>query len=300
MHFFFCIRCLWCYGEKLGCLYVCLVRGRTAALRVHLHRLGASSLRGRRPEAVKPLLRVIVLVCGEFPVRADDGDGGVLRLQLRALRGGGGKCAESVRNEVVEGHVGKRLVVVFEVRARGLRASAYRHGLVGVEVSRGARLVQVGLSVVSCHQAADAVRAAARAHGVALVPVSDGVHQTRHRDHSAEHVPVVHALGAHVVRKLPRVAGNSRNGHARLVVELEHLFLVRRQLLLRRPLQGNKDNVRVAPRADGRAALLHSLHGVLDLIEAAFVGPPRDVGVILVHGGGRRAWGMRCTALLCV
>ena len=66
-----------------------------------------------------------------------------------------------------------------------------------------------------------------------------------------------------------------------MVVQREDLLLVAGERG-RPPLEGRQDSVRLVLEADRGRALLHGLHRVLDLVEAALRRPGRHVRVVLV------------------
>ena len=77
------------------------------------------------------------------------------------------------------------------------------------------------------------------------------------------------------------VRGESGEGDAEVVVQREDLFLVAGERG-RPPLEGRQDGVRLVLEAYRGRALLHGLHRVLDLMEAALRRPSCHVRVVLV------------------
>jgi hypothetical protein len=65
-----------------------------------------------------------------------------------------------------------------------------------------------------------------------------------------------------------RVAGQSRNGDADMVVNVDQLLLVRRELA-GAALEGEEHGVGRGTEPDGRTALLDGLERVLDLVQLA-------------------------------
>lgn len=91
----------------------------------------------------------------------------------------------------------------------------------------------------------------------------------------------VEALHPHPPAERLGVRGESGEGDAEVVVQREDLFLVAGERG-RPPLEGRQDGVRLVLEADRGRALLHGLHRVLDLVEAALRRPGRHVRVVLV------------------
>ena len=91
----------------------------------------------------------------------------------------------------------------------------------------------------------------------------------------------VEALHPHPPAERLGVCGEPGKGHAEMVVQREHLLLVAGERR-RPPLEGREDGVRLVLEADRGRALLHRLHSVLDLVEAALRRPGGHVRVVLV------------------
>jgi len=128
---------------------------------------------------------------------------------------------------------------------------------------------------------ADTVRAAAHALRSDLRLVGHLDHQAPHLHRLVVDVPVVDALRAHVLGEHARVGHQAGDANADVVVDLEDLFLVRRQLR-RGALQRRHDRKVVRPQADARTALLHRLHCILNLVDAPGRRPGDAVGIVLV------------------
>ena len=107
-------------------------------------------------------------------------------------------------------------------------------------------------------------------------------------------VPVVDALCPHVLREHARVGNKAGDGDADMIVNLEDLLLVGRELAAR-ALQRRHDRVFIRSKPDRCAALLHCLESVLNLVDAPGWRPGGAIGVVLIaeHGAcGRVAgWG---------
>ena len=91
----------------------------------------------------------------------------------------------------------------------------------------------------------------------------------------------VEALHPHPPAERLGVGGEPGEGDAEVVVQREHLLLVAGERG-RPPLEGREDGVRLVLEADRGRALLHRLHSVLDLVEAALRRPGGHVRVVLV------------------
>ena len=107
-------------------------------------------------------------------------------------------------------------------------------------------------------------------------------------------VPVVDALCPHVLREHARVGNKAGDGDADMIVNLEDLLLVGRELAAR-ALQRRHDRVFIRSKPDRCAALLYCLESVLNLVDAPGWRPGGAIGVVLIaeHGAcGRVAgWG---------
>ena len=108
-------------------------------------------------------------------------------------------------------------------------------------------------------------------------------------------VPVVDALCPHVLREHARVGNKAGDGDADMIVNLEDLLLVGRELAAR-ALQRRHDRVFIRSKPDRCAALLHCLESVLNLVDAPGWRPGGAIGVVLIaeHGAcGRGQAGVR-------
>ena len=149
-----------------------------------------------------------------------------------------------------------------------------------MDVARGARLEEVRAGLVErANEEADAVRAAHVHLRAALVLVRDVGQQARRLERRAVDVLVVEALRAHVLGERARVGVEPRDRDADVVVDLEQLLLVSRQVV-RRTLERGEHNVLRADDAKARRALLHGLHRVLDLEQPPLRAPDGHVGVV--------------------
>lgn len=97
---------------------------------------------------------------------------------------------------------------------------------------------------------------------------------------------VIDALVAHVPGEHAAVGGEASNGDAYVVVDLENLLLVGRELGAGL-VDACQDDVGLGSEADRGRALLHRLHRVLHLKEPPGRAPGSHIGVVLVpeHGG---------------
>ena len=98
-------------------------------------------------------------------------------------------------------------------------------------------------------------------------------------------VPVVDALCPHVLREHARVGNKAGDGDTNMIVNLEDLLLVGRELAAR-ALQRRHDRVFIRSKPDRCAALLHCLESVLNLVDAPGWRPGGAIGVVLIaeHG----------------
>lgn len=85
----------------------------------------------------------------------------------------------------------------------------------------------------------------------------------------------------------PAVRSEARNDEPHVVVHAEALLLVRRELR-GRALERSNYNVRGRRDAHAHSALLHRLHRVLDLEQAALGAPGRHVRIVLQVVGGKK------------
>ena len=99
---------------------------------------------------------------------------------------------------------------------------------------------------------------------------------------------MVDALCAHVLREHARVSNKAGDGDAHMVVNLEDLLLVGRELAAR-ALQRRHDRVFIRSEPDRCAALLYGLESILDLVNAPGRRPGGAIGVVLIaeHGSLR-------------
>ncbi|VEU38378.1 unnamed protein product [Pseudo-nitzschia multistriata] len=181
------------------------------------------------------------------------------------------QCLEGVDDEVVQGGLREGLVVLLEVGPGRLAPGPHRRGVEFVHVSRRAGLVEVGrleLRVHAGHQQADPKGPPDVRLGRPLVLVGQVAHDHGGRDGGPVDVLVVEALVPHVLGQGPGVRRQPRDSHADVVVDLEELLLVARQLA-HRPLEGPQDDVGAALDAHAGRSLLDGFHGVFDLRRGA-------------------------------
>ena len=103
-----------------------------------------------------------------------------------------------------------------------------------------------------------------------------------------EGVAVVDALVAHEPAQQPPVADEPRRRDPDVVVDLEDLALEAAELVLG-PLEGGQHHVPGPAEPHAAAALLHGLHGVLDLVQPPLRAPGHHVLVILLRATGCQA-----------
>lgn len=178
---------------------------------------------------------------------------------------------------------------LLEVGSRRLRSRSDRLRLV-LEVNArrlGLEEVWSGLLVESGHEETDAVWALLGVLSEMLRLVGDLAHQALSRHGGPEHVSVVHALVAHVLRDDSRVADESARRHAQVTVDLEYLLLVRRQLG-GLALQRRHHGILLARQTDGAGALLHRLDRILHL-ESGEEGGRRERRMAAAAAGQVRA-----------
>ena len=120
-----------------------------------------------------------------------------------------------------------------------------------------------------------------RACGGDLVPVRDVPNKPGNWKGGLVHELVVQALVPHVTAQDPAVCDEPGHRDADVVVDLKDLLLVRREVRVLGELESGDHRVRLVPDAHRASALLHGLHGVLHLEDAALGAPGRDVRVIL-------------------
>ena len=120
-----------------------------------------------------------------------------------------------------------------------------------------------------------------RACGGDLVPVRDVPNKPGNWKGGLVHELVVQALVPHVTAQDPAICDEPGDRDADVVVDLKDLLLVRREVRVLGELESGDHSVRLVPDAHRASALLHGLHGVLHLEDAALGAPGRDVRVIL-------------------
>lgn len=94
-------------------------------------------------------------------------------------------------------------------------------------------------------------------------------------------VVVVDTFGSHVSGENTAVGGETGNGDADVVINLEDLLLVGRELGIGL-VDAGQHNVGLGSEPYRRRALLHGLHGVLHLEQPPRGAPCRHIGVVLV------------------
>mmetsp|Transcript_35856 Transcript_35856/g.85484 ORF Transcript_35856/g.85484 Transcript_35856/m.85484 type:complete len:313 (-) Transcript_35856:36-974(-) len=198
------------------------------------------------------------------------------------------ECPEGVHDQVVLARLGEFVQVLLEVRPSALRPGTDGRGVALVDVSRGAGLVNVRPALVVARQEqAHAVRPADVGLRGPLVPVGQ-VGGDPPRGHGrAVDVLVVEALVPHPLRERAGVRREPGDAYPEVVVDLEYLLLVGRELG-HGPLERADHRVRVGPEGYARRSLLYRLHRVFDLEQPPFGRPHRHVGVVHIpeHLGG--------------
>lgn len=94
-------------------------------------------------------------------------------------------------------------------------------------------------------------------------------------------VVVVDALGSHVAGENSAVGGETSNGDADVVIDLEDLLLVRRELGIGLVYTGQY-HMGLGSEPYGGRTLLHGFHGVLHLEQTPRWAPRRHIRVVLV------------------
>ena len=121
--------------------------------------------------------------------------------------------------------------MALEVCLGTLIARTETHGIVLEAVARRVEFVQMRARVVHAdHEEAHAVRPLAVLHRVELCAVSERSHEPRDGQGARVHQPRRERELAHVVAEHTRIAGEPGEAHAEVVINLEHLALVRREL----------------------------------------------------------------------
>jgi hypothetical protein len=97
---------------------------------------------------------------------------------------------------------------------------------------------------------------------------------------------VVDALCPHVLREHARVGNKAGDGDADMIINLEDLLLVGRELAAR-AFQRRHDRVFIRSEPDRCAALLYCLKSILNLVDAPGRRPGGAIGVVLIAEHGR-------------
>lgn len=121
--------------------------------------------------------------------------------------------------------------------------------------------------VLSNHQETDSIRPLSVLLRVCLRTVGNALHNPRHRNRPPVQHPFLHRLLTHVIAQHPCIARQAGNGNADMVINLDKLLLVGRELS-RRALEGQQDGVRFGAQADSCRALLDGFLGVFNLVQA--------------------------------
>jgi len=195
------------------------------------------------------------------------------------------------------------VVLILQFGLGALAAAANGLCVVAVERARGLGVVERGpVLVVAGDEQGDA-KGAAHAAGLAVDALAEAQRQVADGLGAAVDAQllvvvegVALALDARVLKHGPRVRLQPRHGAANVPVDLDNL-LDRRRLEEGRghALLDAQDDALGRGDADGRAAVLDGLEGVLDLEEAPFGGEGAGGGVsgLAEEGVGRSLFGER-------
>mmetsp|Transcript_44677 Transcript_44677/g.95070 ORF Transcript_44677/g.95070 Transcript_44677/m.95070 type:complete len:295 (-) Transcript_44677:81-965(-) len=189
---------------------------------------------------------------------------------------------QRVHDQLVPPAPGKGPVVLLQVRPPRLGSRPDGRGVALVHVPGRAGLVHVRPVLVEARQ--EQPHAVGPPHvglGGALVPVGEVGREPPRGHGRAVDVLVVEALVPHPLGEGARVGGEAGDAHGDVIVDLEYLLLVGGQLG-HGALERADDRVGVGAEGDARGSLLHGLHGVLHLEEAALRRPHRHVGIVHV------------------